>query len=231
MRLAAFLGALALFAAVQPKAQAQAIIFEEEVVTRKLTIMPGGMEVLHGSVIIGGPRREMMKGRVKIGSSIITHDMLPGTLLAMNVAENTLTVKDGYYGNRTTNLNKIAVTSGCVGPFCVGDQVITNDQLTGTVMGFFNDGDLVVKDGYYGNRRKSQNSLALTYGCSGMFCIGDKVITKDNMSGVVKGFHADGSIVVKDGYYGMRTHSETSLSVTEGVCANIFIQRVRFCRR
>lgn len=209
---------------------AQVIIFEEEVRTTRVTVINGGHVDTHGDLEIVRKPRERSQGRVRIGSKVITSDNRNGEIRSMFVSDDKVVVYDNYYGNRTWRLKDIAVTSGCVGPFCVGDDVITSDNRSGKVQGFFNDGKIVVYDNYYGNRTWSQNKIGITDGCDSLFCVGDKVITSDNRNGVVKGFHANGNVVVYDYYYGNRTWSQEKISITNGVCGNIYIERINFCR-
>lgn len=216
---------------VSANVAAQVIIFEEEVRSSRVTVINGGYVDRHGDFEIIRRPRERAQGRVRIGSKVITSDNRSGVIKSMFVSDDKVVVYDNYYGNRTWRLKDIAVTSGCVGPFCVGDSVITDDNRSGEVKGFFNNGKIVVYDNYYGNRTWSQNKIAITDGCDNTFCIGDRVITSDNRNGVVKGFHADGKVIVYDNYYGNRQWSQNNISITNGVCGNIYIERVHFCPR
>lgn len=208
---------------------AQPIIFEEEVRTTKMTIINGGQVEKHGDVeIVRGPR-ERKQGRVRVGSRVITRDDREGTVVSMFISKNLVVVRDSYHGNRQWTLDEIAVTSGCLGVFCVNDRVITSDNRSGVVAGFFNDGTVVVKDSYHGYRQWPQRELAVTVGCNHLFCINDKVITSDDREGTVSGFYSNGYIAVLDSYHGYRTWREDEISITKGVCANIYVRRVNFC--
>ena len=195
------------------------------------------MEQEHGSVRVVRARRPLPAGRVKIGSQVITSDNRRGTLVGMSVSNDRVVVEDPsvYYGKRSFNLNQIAVTQGCVEGICVGDSVVTSDLREGRVVGFFADKRIVVEDPsvYYGLRQFTIDKLGIKEGCSDLFCIGDRVITGDNREGEVIAFNYNGSIVVKDPsvYYGNRNWDERKISLTRGVCANIFVERVEFCRR
>lgn len=223
---AAFLTAMTMTSAF-----AQVIIFEEEVRTTRVTVINGGQIENHGDIQIGRAPRPRANGRLGIGSSVITSDNRAGVVKSMFVAKDIVVVFDSYYGNRQWKLKDIAVTSGCNGPFCAGDTVITSDHRAGVVKGYFSNGDIVVFDSYYGNRTWNQSEIALTNGCDSMFCTGDKVITSDNRSGVVKAFHPNGDLEVFDSYYGNRTWDRQEISITAGVCANIYVNRVRMCHR
>jgi hypothetical protein len=209
---------------------AQTIIFEEQTTTtRKLTIINGGMEIKYGQTPIAVPMRAYSAGRVRIGDNVITSDNRAGKVQSVFVAQQKIVVADSYYGNRTFSLDKIAVTQGCVNSICVDDKVVTSDNRDGKVAGYFSDGRVVVSDSYYGYRTFSQDNVALSLGCTELFCVGDSVITSDNRNGKVTAFFGDGRITVADSFYGNRTFSEENVSVTSGVCTNIYTHRVNFC--
>lgn len=223
-----FLGVITI--ATLANAQSSAIIFEESTTTtRSVTVLQGGLSVDLGGIQVVRPHRRMSKGNVGIGSAVITSDNRNGTVTGIFVQQNRIVVQDSYYGNRTWNLNQIAVTRGCNGPHCVGDEVITSDNRSGKFVGYFNDGRIVVKDSYYGNRTWKVHQVGMSMGCTPELCSGDTVISSDNRSGVVSGFFPDGRVVVKDSYYGNRTWRSDQLAMTQAVCTNIFIQRVRLC--
>lgn len=212
-------------------AQNSAIIFEETTTTttRSVTVLKGGLEVGLGDVRVIRPHVRMSKGNVRIGSHVITSDNRSGVVTGIFVQENKIVIKDSYYGNRTWNLHQVAVTQGCIGAHCVGDMVITSDNRKGTFAGYFNDGRMVVTDSYYGNRTFAHSAVGMSVGCTELFCAGDRVITSDNRSGVVSGFFPDGRVIIQDSYYGNRTWRSEQIALTEAVCANIFIERVRSC--
>lgn len=214
-------------------AQNSAIIFEETTTTttRSVTVLKGGLEVELGGIQIVRPHVRMSKGNVRVGSQVITSDNRSGTVTGIFVQQNRIVVQDSVFGNRTWGLNQIAVTQGCYGPHCVGDTVVTSDNRTGRFAGYFNDGRLVVTDSVFGNRTFSINSVGMSMGCTYELCAGDRVITSDNRSGIVAGFFPDGRIVVRDSVFGNRTWSFAQIALTEAVCANIFIERVRSCGR
>lgn len=226
----AVISAISSFSSAYARESRQTIIFEEEVRTTRLIIV-GGYEERHGDTHIVRSRRNREQGRIRIGSKVITSDLREGTVKAMSTSRDSITVYDSYYGNRSWSLDRIAVTNCCVDVFCVGDKVITSDERNGVVAGYFGDGRIVVKDSYYGNRTWSTDRVAVTEGCTDQLCVGDRVVTSDNRNGTVSGFHANGQVVVYDSYYGNRKWSEDRISLTEGVCANIYVERVEFCRR
>lgn len=208
------------------------IIFEEQTTTTtKLTIINNGEQIKYGDIDVARAPRTFQKGHVRIGDKVITSDNRSGVVQSMFVAKNTIVVYDSYYGNRTWKLSDIAVTSGCVNDsLCVGDDVITSDEREGKIAGYFGDGNVVIYDSYYGNRTWEQKEIAITYGCTNLFCKDDKVITSDNRSGRVSGFFRDGTVIIYDHYYGNRTWNQGDISVTEGLCTNIYIKRIEFCK-
>jgi len=207
---------------------AQNIIFEE-VNDSNIVIVNGGAQIEFGSTNLVIAPRSYPKGRVRIGDQVITDDMRDGEIKSMFLSTNEIVVKDAYYGNRKWTAGQIAVKAGCVGFHCVEDRVVTSDMREGTVKGYFGNGDIVVQDRYYGNRRWKASEIGLTSGCSSTFCTGDRVITSDGREGRIKAFFPNGSIAVADSYYGLRDWESRDISVTSGVCSNIYVQRVRFC--
>lgn len=212
-------------------AQAGKIIFEQTTVTETSIVLEGGMSVELGKISIVRPYTSLKSGTVRINSTVITSDNRSGVVKGMFVNENKVIVQDSYYGNRTWTLDNIAVTEGCSGSLCVGDKVITSDNRSGVVKGYFNSGKIVVQDSYYGNRTWNADKVAFGFGCTDLLCAGDQVITSDNRSGEVVGFFGDGKVVVQDSYYGNRTWNADKIALTTAVCTNIYIQRVKFCHR
>ena len=222
---------MTLLASINSHADSTIIFEESTTTTKKLTIINNGQQELYGSIDLARAPRTYSAGRVRIGDNVITSDKRHGVVKSMFVSSNKVVVNDRYYGNRTWTLSDIAVTSGCATrSLCVNDDVITSDKRSGTIAGYFGDGTIVVNDRYYGNRIFNQKDIALTDGCSSLFCKGDSVITSDNRSGVVSGFFGDGTIIVNNEYYGNRVFNQDDISITEGVCSNIYVDRLSFCR-
>lgn len=211
-------------------AQAAGIIFEQETTRTKVTILDSGMSVDIGNITLIRPRLKMEQGRVRVGSTVITSDNRSGTVTGIFPNDNKIVVSDSYYGNRTWTLDKIAVTNGCSGAVCVNDNVVTSDNRSGRVVGYFNSGNIVVYDSYYENRTWDSSKVAFAFGCSGDFCAGDKVITTDNREGKISAFFPNGDVVVYDSYYENRTWSRSKIALTGAICTNIYIQRTEFCR-
>ncbi len=193
-------------------------------------IRKGGMEVRIGDVRLVRAFRKHAPGTVRIGSKVITTDGREGIITGMFIDKNKVVVQDDYYGNRNWTTDQIAVTQGCMGPFCIGDKAVVSDGREGIVAGYFNSGALAVKDDYYGNRIREQAKVAVMNACSEHFCSGDTVITADGRAGILQGFLGDGRVAVKDDYYGNRFWKRSDVAVTQAVCANIFVRRVGYCR-
>lgn len=212
---------------------ANSVIIFEQSTTTKLTIINDGQQERFGNLdIIRAPRPyyPSLKGRIRIGDRVITSDKREGVVKSMFPSSDNVVVFDEYYGNRTLMLSQIAVTSACATrSLCVDDEVITSDKRSGVIAGYFGDGTIAVKDKYFGYRIFEQRQLAVTEGCTNYFCIGDRVITSANRSGVVSGFFGDGTVAINDSYFGYGIFRQKDLSITDGVCSDIYIERVNFC--
>jgi hypothetical protein len=123
----------------------------------------------------------------------------------------------------------VAVTKGCTDGFCIDDTVITKNLSSGKVVGYFNNGDVVVYIQYYGNSRHTSDSIGVTHGCTRDFCVGDTVIAPDNASGTIVGLMANGEVVVYIQYYGNRSYRTDQLAVTKAICTNIYRHRAYYC--
>lgn len=191
-----------------------------------LVILPQGMVVEFGRLQMARSRVVMTNGNLGIGSDIITIDSYRGKVIAINPATQALSVEIGR-GIYKYNLEQVAVTNGCNGVYCVGELVRTNDLYSGVVAGFFGDGKTVVKIGH-GLYNYRPDELGLTSACIANFCTGDAVVTDDNYAGKVDAIFSDGSLAVKIGGSAFKYKVE-SLSMTQAICANIYIQRVGLC--
>jgi hypothetical protein len=182
-----------------------------------------------GAVELFRERRERRRGRIKIGSQVVTKNMNTGTVAGILPASNEVVVNVPYLGQSRYSLNDVAVTKGCTDGFCVEDAVVTSSMSSGKVVGYFNNGDIVVSIPYLGTSRHSPHSLGITRGCTYDFCVGDKVITPRNNNGTVVALLATGEIVVTVEYLGSAKYRTDQLAVTEAICTNIYRHRPYRC--
>lgn len=211
----------------------RSIIFEEPTSTQSynnISVLDGGMVVNFGRIEHIRKKYQFEQGRVRIGSWVITADGARGKVVGMFLATDKVVVQDHILQNKTWSTSKIAVTNGCVDAFCVGDKVITVDQNTGTVVGYFGNGQLVVQTSILENKIWNQNQVAFAFGCSAENCVGDGVITADEKNGRISGLFGDGRIVVQNAILQHRIWFPEQIALTNAVCTNIYFRRVHFCR-
>jgi len=201
--------------------------------TTTVVIKPGGMEIRYGETRIVRGHRAYRVGRININDTVITSNGRVSKVVGIFPSDRTIIVRDNFFGDiRTLPIDNVAVTSGCVNSLCVGDKVITQNRRDSTIEGFFSDGTMVVKDTFFSDLRTvGQDSIAITTGCTEMFCVGDKTITRANRESTIVGFYGNGTIVLKDSFFGdYRLANAYDLALISGVCTNIYTSRIRTCR-
>lgn len=188
-----------------------------------------GMQIEFGNQRFARERVQMTNGSLRIGSTVITKRGSVVQVVGMNPSTQQLSIRYSNGVITNENLSNLAVTNGCNQVFCVGEQLVTNRGSLVVARGFFQDGSVAIE---YSNRvitKADVLSVGLMNACNQLFCAGDTAIT--NRGSIVKviGFFADGSVAIE---YSNRVISKTevySLSLTQAVCANIYINRVGFC--
>ena len=225
--------ASALIIASMQSAHAGKIDIDVDFGNQQVTVSTNGMEITIQNKKLYRKRVQMVPGRIAIGSFVITDGNSQGKIVAMNPTTKVITIQRIYDGELLQKtLAQIAVTQGCDGAFCTGDNVITDGHSEGKIVGFFANGTIVIQRIYDGELlQKTDAQLALTDVCDGLFCTGDKVITDGNSVGRVAGILSNGTIIVRRDYDGeLLDKAASQLSVTSAICANIYINRVTSCR-
>lgn len=187
------------------------------------------MTLTYENVTIFAPNRTREQGILRIGDTVITADNRSGVVDSIFPQTNKVVVRHKTYGNRSWSPDKIAVTNGCTKWICVGDKVVTLDRRSGEVVGYFNNGNVVVLNGTYGYRTFSPEKVALTVGCTSSFCTGDSVITSDNRYGTIVGFFPKGLVVVYHQVYGDRLFRPENIVVKVATCTSSYVQRPHSC--
>lgn len=190
-----------------------------------------GMRVEFGGRPFARRIVRMTNGSVYIGSTMITNRGSPVTVVGMNPAQQTLSVQfsDRSIANRT--LSELAVTNGCNQVFCVGEQLVTDRGSIVTVRGFYQNGNVAVEFSDRSIAQRDVYTLGLMESCSAALCTGDTVITDRGSVVRVVGFFADGMVAVQFSDRSIAKRDPHTLSMTEAVCGNIYINRVTYCGR
>lgn len=135
--------------------------------------------------------------RICTGEVVYTSNGLTGTLKA--VFPNRDLAVEIYSVLYVKTASELALR-GCLGELCSDDKVVTRNGLSGTVKGFFSNGDVMVEI-YSVLYRKAASELGSTsvspYPSYGSLAIGQKVFTRNGLTGTVRGIFGNGDISVE----------------------------------
>lgn len=194
-----------------------------------LVVREDGMTVEFGQRHFARRRIQMRSGTLRIGSEVITRAGDAVKIVGMNPTSRAIKVQYWNGTIREANLENLGVTNGCNQVFCVGEELITRAGDTVTVAAFFADGTVSVRYWNGTVRQSAVENLGLTNACSDMLCSGDKVITRGNDNVEVAAFYMDGTVSIRYWNGSVRNADVSGLSLTQAVCANIYVNRVGLC--
>ena len=152
------------------------------------------LAVLIGAVLISGLKTQACEHNAEQficpGDIVISDDNISGKVLGVNPFQNTVAFYHSYSGiTYTRPVSTLALGIGCLQGVCVGDIVISDDNISGKVLGvnpFQNT--VAFYHSYSGiTYTRPLSTLALGLGCIQGVCVGDIVISDDNISGKVIG--------------------------------------------
>lgn len=188
-----------------------------------------GMQIEFGNQRFARERVQMTNGNLRVGSTVITNRGSMAQVVGMNPSTQQLSIRFGNGVIENRDLSSLAVTNGCNQVFCVGEQLVTDRGSIVVAQGFFQDGSVAIRFGNGVIEKRDVYSLGLMNACNNLFCSGDTAITNRGSVVNVVGFYADGSVAIKFGNGVIEKRDTRSLSLTQAVCANIYINRVGFC--
>jgi preprotein translocase subunit YajC len=122
------------------------------------------------------------------GDTIVTNDNIAGVVIGVNSFTDAISFSDNrLHQTFTRNKQTLAIGAGCLELYCVGDQVVTNDNIRGKILAVNPyQNTIAFSDNRSNNiHTTSSDSLSLALGCVLGICVGDEVITPDNIRGEV----------------------------------------------
>ena len=153
-----------------------------------------------------------------INDRVISDDGVLGIVKGIVPDGDVMVLFKGYEGYIKRPVDRLARTKGCAeNALCVGDQVISDNSIVGTVAGILKKNEvMVIADGYEGFYRWSTKRLAATKGCTANhYCVGDVIISDSGFAGQVKAIAPDGDVMVAfNGHSGYYKWSTSRLAVT-----------------
>ncbi|MFH1618800.1 MAG: hypothetical protein ABIG11_02750 [bacterium] len=132
-----------------------------------------------------------------VGDTVIG-DAVPGTIAGI-FPDGRFSVRfydDSYHIYSSKHFAQTGKKDCTSSGFCVGDTVVAENGNYYTIAGVFSNGRLSILSHQYHNYYDSGTSgLAKTGGCSGGFCVGEKIITTRRHSGRIAGIFSDGEVL------------------------------------
>ncbi len=132
------------------------------------------------------------------GDRVVTHDNIVGTVRAVNPFQGTIAIQSSSSGNIYTRpKTTLALGEGCLEMYCVGDRVVNNKNIIGTVIAVNPYRGTIAfqssSSGYV--YTEDLSGFALGLGCLKGVCIQDKVISADNIVGKILAVNSfDGNV-------------------------------------
>jgi hypothetical protein len=150
-------------------------------------------------------------GSFCVGQEIISENGNRGQVHGL-YPNHTLAVQFGSDAQTTRkDASKLALTQGCLGDICVLQEVISENGNRARIEGLYQDGYVAARFGSDAQTtRKHASKLALTRGCSGMFCVGTQIISQNGNYGVIQGIYQDGDVAVQFGSDAKTTRKQTA---------------------
>lgn len=154
------------------------------------------------------------------GDTVVSNDNIVGTVLGVNPYQGTVAFRSVVTGTVfTRNKQTLALGLGCLEMYCVGDRIVSNDNIVATILAVNPYQNTVafrsVVTGTVFTR--NLNTLALGLGCVRGICVDDKIISSDNIVGKVLAVNPfNGTIAFKSDITGtVFTRSSQTLASSE----------------
>lgn len=126
------------------------------------------------------------------GDLVIAESGMGGKVQSVNPFKKKIFVKfDGYTNAYEYTPDTLAIASGCLEGYCVGDKVIVESGMEGRIAGVnpYSRQAAIKFDGYSNAYYFSVDDLAVDYGCIEGYCVGDDVTTESGMTGRLVGLN------------------------------------------
>lgn len=122
------------------------------------------------------------------GDTIVSNDNIVGTVRGVNPFQGNVAFRSNSSGSTyTRNKLSLALGLGCLEMYCVGDRIVSSDNIIGTILAvnpFQNT--IAFRSNSSGSvYTRSLESLSLGMGCVRGVCVGDTIISSDNITAKV----------------------------------------------
>lgn len=136
------------------------------------------------------------------GDQVVSGNGYVGTVKGINLSTreaeaNWTTTPDGYQHDATSThgLESLALGRGCLNNYCVNDKVVSGNGFVGKIIGVNPYTSSVAvhwsidPNGYATDKRSTLKleTVSIGHGCVDGFCVGDKVFSGNDFSGIVIG--------------------------------------------
>lgn len=156
------------------------------------------------------------------GDKIVSDDNIVGTVVGVNPYQGTIVFKSDYSGNTfTRNKSTLGIGLGCLEIFCVGDGIVSNDNIYAHILAVnpYNN-TISFRSDYSGNVfTRALQSLALGFGCVLGICVEDTVISSDNITATVLAVNPfNGEVAFRSNYSGRVFTRQAETLATSKYC-------------
>ncbi|MBK8203570.1 MAG: hypothetical protein IPK68_15005 [Bdellovibrionales bacterium] len=122
------------------------------------------------------------------GDTVVSNDNIVGTVLGVNPFHGNIAFRSNSSGTTYTRSKmSLALGLGCLEMYCVGDQIVSSENIVGTILAVnLHQNSIAFRShsfGYIYTRRLE--SLSLGLGCVRGICVGDTIISSDNINAKV----------------------------------------------
>jgi|GEM_PF-2291770 len=150
-----------------------------------------------------------------VNQRIIEESNISGNVLEIYSNGKVKVQLDGYSNTYIRQADRLGKGRACFRNLCVGDRIIEESNITGTVVEIYNNHDVKVKlDGYSNTYIRSFSSLGRGYRCIDEACVGDDIIDSSNTTGKIVALFSNGKVQVQlDGYSNTYIRQYTDLGL------------------
>jgi hypothetical protein len=120
--------------------------------------------------------------------TIVSDDNIVGFVVGVNPFQGTVAFRSKSTGNIITRDKlSLALGIGCLEMYCVGDTIVSNDNIVGTILAVNPFQNTIAFQSYSSGNviTRPLESLSFDIGCIRGVCVGDTIISSDNITGLV----------------------------------------------
>ena len=120
------------------------------------------------------------------GDSVVNAYGMAGTAVAVNPFQKTVAMRTSLGTIQQEKLVDIAIGEGCLEAFCIGDVVSNHYGMTGAIAAVNPySGKVVLRTSLGTLQLEKLSDMLVAYGCNSGYCVGDRIVNKYGMEGVI----------------------------------------------